>query len=185
MELKSRSLTHILTRDYSHIMKYHSGELMNRMTGDVTVVTEGTASILPDAALLLTRLFGALTVLCLIDPVFTLVFAVAGLVLFLTSGYFRRRLKHLHRTVQEKDGLLRSLLQEILESSLVIRVFDAQKAMEEKSKERQKEHYRAKIKKNAVGILANSGFSFLFSLGYLFRAALGLLRTAHTDLKLR
>ena len=178
MELKSRSLTHILTRDYSHIMKYHSGELMNRLTGDVTVVTEGTSSILPDAALLLTRLFGALTVLCLIDPVFTLVFAAAGLVLFLTSGYFRRRLKHLHRTVQEKDGLLRSLLQEILESSLVIRVFDAQKAMEEKSKERQKEHYRAKIKKNAVGILANSGFSFLFSLGYLFAllwGSLGLL----------
>ena len=69
---KTKLLGKILTKDYAHTAKYHSGELMNRLTSDITVVTEGITTILPDFAGLLTKLLGAFAVLCIFDPAFTL-----------------------------------------------------------------------------------------------------------------
>jgi len=173
MSYKHKLLGKILQKDYAHTSGYHSGELMNRLTGDITVVSEGVTGIVPELAGLLTKLISALAVLCVFDLTFTLVFAVGGLALFLTTKYFRKKLKHLHRNVQEKDGLLRSLMQELLESLIVIKIFGAEKAMETKAAERGQEHYRAKLRKNTVGILANAGFSFLFSIGYLYALVWG------------
>lgn len=168
MEYKTKLLGKLLSKDYAQTAKYHSGELMNRLTGDIAVVTGGITTILPDFAGLLTKLLGALAVLCLFDPTFTLVFAGGGVLLFFTTKYFRAKLKHLHKSVQEKDGVLRSLMQELLESLVVIKVFGAEGGMEGKAAELGQEHYEAKLKKNTVTILANSGFSFIFSLGYLY-----------------
>lgn len=158
---KTKLLGKILTKDYAHTAKYHSGELMNRLTSDITVVTEGITTVLPDFAGLLTKLLGALAVLCIFDPASTLVFAVGGLLLFLTTKYFREKLKHLHKNVREKDGVVRSFMQELLESLVVVKIFSAERKMKTKAAELQQEHYRAKIKKNTVSILANSGFSFI------------------------
>jgi ATP-binding cassette subfamily B protein len=158
----------LLTRDYAHTTKHHSGELMNRLTGDVSVVTGGSATILPEFAALFTRLFGAISVLYVFDPAFTLIFIAGGVLLLLTTKYFRERLKHLHKTMQEKDGVVRSFMQELLESLVVIKTFGAEREMESKTAGLGQEHYIAKIRKNTVTILANSGFYFVFSIGYLY-----------------
>lgn len=171
--LKSKLLGQLLSKDYVHTAKYHSGELLNRLTSDITVVSEGLIGILPDCAGMLTKLLGALSVLCVFDPAFTLVFAAGGLLLFLTAGYFRTKLKYLHKNVQEKDGIVRSFLQELLESLVVVKIFGAERKMEAKTAVLQQEHYRAKLKKNTVSILANSGFSCLFSIGYLYAMVWG------------
>ncbi len=167
-EYKQRLLEQLFAKDYAHVCGYHTGELMNRLTGDVTVVTEGITTILPELAGLLTKLTGALAVLCVFDPAFTLVFALGGLFLFFTTRYFRERLKHLHKNMQEKDGRVRSLMQELLEGLLVIKTFDAGQEAGKKAAELLQEHYRAKLRKNTVSLLANSGFNFIFSIGYLY-----------------
>lgn len=173
MSCKSKLLGKILQKDYAAASGYHSGELMTRLTADISVVSEGVTSIVPELAGLLTKLAGAFAVLCVFDFTFALVFAAGGLTLFLTTKYFRKKLKHLHKSVQEKDGLLRSLMQELLGSLIVIKIFGAENAMEAKAAERGQEHYRAKLKKNTVGILANAGFSFIFSIGYLYALVWG------------
>lgn len=168
MSYKGGLLGKILNKDYAHTSRYHTGELMNRFTGDITVVSEGVTGILPELAGLLTKLLGALAVLCVFNPAFTLVFTVGGLFLFFTTKYFRGKLKHLHKNMQEKDGIARSFMQELLENLIVIKVFGAQHEMEEKTSGLLKEHYGAKLRKSTVSILANSGFSFIFSTGYLY-----------------
>lgn len=173
MSYRQKLLGKLLNKDYAHTSGYHSGELLNRLTGDIIVVSEGVTGIVPEFAGLLTKLISALTVLCVFDPSFTLVFALGGLALFFTARYFRKRLKRLHRNVQEKDGMLRSFMQELLESLAVVKIFGAEKAMETRAAERGQDHYKAKLGKNNVSILANSGFSFTFSIGYLYALVWG------------
>jgi ATP-binding cassette subfamily B protein len=171
-------LQQLLSKEYVNVTQYHSGELINRLTSDITVVSEGVTSILPDFAGLLTRVLGALAVLYILNRSITLVFLISGLLLFLTAGYFRNKLKYLHKEVQKKDGMVRSFMQELLESLMIVKVFDAEDKMEAKTAELQQEYYRAKLKRSRVSILANTGFSLLFSLGYLYaliRCTLGLM----------
>lgn len=173
LNYRQRLMGQIMQKDYAHTAKYHSGELMNRLTSDVAVVTEGTATILPELAALFTRLFGAISVLFVFDPTFTFILIAGGLLLLLTTKFFRGRIKHLHKSMQEKDGMVRSFMQELLESIVVIKTFGAEHEMETKTAERGQEHYKAKVKKSTVSILANSGFSLTFSVGYLYALVWG------------
>ena len=168
MSFKTKLLGKILHKDYAHTARYHSGELMNRLTGDITLVSEGVATLLPDLVGLLTKLLCAIAVLYGLDRVFAQIFAIGGLLLFFTTRFLRGRLKHLHKNMQEKDGVLRSFLQEVLESMIVIKTFGAEHEMQDKADGLGREHYQAKLKKNNVSILANSGLSFIFSFGYLY-----------------
>lgn len=173
LKYRQRLMGQIMQKDYAHTTKYHSGELMNRLVSDVAVVTEGTATVLPELAALFTRLFGAISVLYVFDPAFTLVLIAGGLLLLLTTKFFRGRLKHLHKNMQEKDGVVRSFMQELLESLVVIKTFGAEGEMETKTAERGQELYKAKVKKSTVSILANAGFSLTFSVGYLYALVWG------------
>lgn len=168
MTLKVKLFGKILRKDYAHIMQYHSGELMNRLTGDITVTSEGLTTLLPNFIGLVTKMSLALAVLYIFDPLFALIFACGGLVLFMGVRFFRGKLKGLHKKVQEKDGVVRSFMQEMLENMLVVKTFGVETEMQEKVEGYGQEHYKAKLKKNTVSILANSGVSFAFSLGYLY-----------------
>ncbi|AOY77993.1 ABC transporter ATP-binding protein [Clostridium formicaceticum] len=168
MSYKTKLLGEIFQKDYAHTGKYHSGELMNRLTSDIIIVSEGVTTILPDFVGLLTKLLSAFVVLCVFDRTFALIFAAGGLLLFLTTKYFREKLKYLHKNVQEKDGVVRSFMQEVLESIIVVKIFGVEHEMEDKAAGLGGEYYREKIKKNTISILANSGFSFIFSMGYLY-----------------
>lgn len=168
LSFKTKLLGQLLHKDYAHVARYHSGELMNRLTGDITVVSEGVATLLPDLVGLLTRLLCAIAVLYGLDRAFALIFAIGGLLLFVTTKFLRGRLKHLHKTMQEKDGVVRSFMQEVLESMIVIKTFGVEREMEAKAAGLGRELYQAKLNKNNVSILANSGLSFVFSLGYLY-----------------
>lgn len=168
MKYKSKLFESILKKDYLKISQYHSGELMTRLTSDVTVVSQAVTTIMPAIASMLTRLVCAFAVLFALDKWFALLFLIAGLVLFVFTRIFRGSMKKLHKAVQETDGSVRSFMQESIESVLVIKIFNVGKKIMERAERLQKNNLDAKIKKNRWSIFANLGFSAAFSLGYLF-----------------
>ncbi len=168
MSFKTKLFGKILHRDYTHIMQYHSGELMNRLTGDIRVTSEGLTTLLPNFAGLVTKMVCALAVLYVFGPLFAVIFACGGLALLLTIRFFRGKLKDLHKKVQEKDGAVRSFMQEILENMLVVKTFGVETEMQTKAEGYGEKYYKAMLKKNAASILANSGVSFAFSTGYVY-----------------
>lgn len=168
MKYKSKLFESILKKDYLKISQYHSGELMTRLTSDVTVVSQAVTTIMPAIASMLTRLVCAFAVLFALDKWFALLFLIAGLVLFVFTRIFRGSMKKLHKAVQETDGSVRSFMQESIESVLVIKIFNVGKKIMERAERLQKDNLDAKIKKNRWSIFANLGFSAAFSLGYLF-----------------
>ena len=47
MALRRSTLDGILSRDYARVTAYHSGDLMNRLTNDISVVSTAASSMLP------------------------------------------------------------------------------------------------------------------------------------------
>jgi len=50
MHMKSTLFNEIMNKDFETINAYHSGELMNRLTSDISVISNGITSIVPSAA---------------------------------------------------------------------------------------------------------------------------------------
>ena len=163
MKMRGRLFYSIMMKDYGKINKYHSGELMNRITSDVKIVTEGIISIVPDALYFLTQFVGAFVVLIIFDWKFTMLFIAAGIVMSVIAVFFRGKLKNLSKQVQETDGKVRSFFQEAIESILVVKTFGLEKQFDKKGNILQRTNYEVKMRRRKITIFANAGFSFIFN----------------------
>ncbi|MGN0571596.1 MAG: ABC transporter ATP-binding protein [Candidatus Fimenecus sp.] len=168
MACKRRLFSAILQKEYSAVTAYHSGELMTRLTSDITVVTDNATVLLPTATAMVTRLVLAFAVIVSLDVRFALLLLAAGVLMFVFTRVFRGKIKKLHKTVQASDGRLRAFLQESIESLLAVQVFGVQDKVMREADVRQTENFDAKIRRNRWSIAANAGFLAVFSFGTLF-----------------
>ncbi len=174
--LKQHMLEIMMKKDYSRLSRYHTGELQNRIFNDVTIISDGFSSILPNLVYFVVKLLCAFGYLIIIDKVFALVFLVGGVLIFLCSNAFRKTLKMLHRKVQETEGKTRSFVQEILTSLLVIKSFVVEKKVADEANELQENNFKAKMKRRLFGITANAGMALVFNAGYVFALVYGAYR---------
>lgn len=172
---KSYIFHSLLKKDYRQITQFHSGELLNRLISDVTIISEGITTFLPNLAEMLTLLIGATSVLLTLDLTFTLIFIIGGMSLLGLTKLFRKKMKQLHKQMQEKEGKVRSFLQEALGNILIIKIFNIAPFMETQVTKLQAEHFHAKMQRCNMSILANTGFNFLFQIGYFYALIWGCL----------
>ncbi|WP_294835588.1 ABC transporter ATP-binding protein [uncultured Eubacterium sp.] len=174
--LRKHILDVVMKKDYQGVTKYHTGEIQNRMTSDVTTISEGFTTILPNLVNFVVRLVCAFIYLVALDKVFTLVFLVGGILVFIFSFLFRKILKRLHKNVQESEGRVRSFIQEILTSLLVVKSFNVEEKVSDEADELMETNYKTKMKRRMFGIFANAGINTTFNLGYVFALAYGSYR---------
>lgn len=168
INLKTNLYSEILKKNYDSVRNYHSGELMNRIIGDISVVTSTITTLLPYITYLFVKLVSVFSILFVIDYKFALIFFVGGTSLFLLSQIFKKKIKLLHKAVRFKDGKVRSFLQETIESLLVIKVFNAEEKVVDNANSLQQEYFKISKKRNYLSTFATTGFSFIFTIGYFY-----------------
>lgn len=168
IRMKQDLFNHIIRKKYDRISEIHTGELLNRITSDVSVVVSSIISIIPNIVYFLVKLVGVFIVLFSIDKTFCLVFVFGGALMFAVVLLFKSKMKSLHKAVQESDGKTRSFFQEIFSSLLVVKTFGAENKVAENAMNLQQNNFRIKRIRNYISIFATTGFSFVFALGYMY-----------------
>lgn len=168
ISMKQRIFESILRKKYREVSDIHTGELLNRITSDVSVVVSSITSLIPNVVYYAVKLIGVFVVLFAIDKTFALVFLFGGLLMFSVVILFKSKMKALHKLAQESDGRTRSFFQEIFTSLLVVKVFGAESKVSDNAMLLQDANYKIKRKRNYISIFATTGFSFVFSLGYMY-----------------
>lgn len=118
-----RFFSQLLTRDYSRVSRVHNGEWMTRITSDTDMIANAVSQIIPELVSSLVRVAAALIALHQIIPQVTLILIPGGLLMGVGSLVFQKQMKRYHKEVQNKDGSVRSFMQERLYSLLVIHAF--------------------------------------------------------------
>lgn len=168
MTIKSRLFYDMMTKEYSDISAYHSGELMNLLTNDISVVTSAIVSIVPSLTFFIVKIIGIFYILVRIDIIFALVFVIGGALVFCVSVLFKPLTKKIHKNVQKKEGKVRSFMQEGLSSLLMIKTFDAQDKMRSSAYELQEDLYRAQRKRNIFSIITGTGMTAVFTFAFVW-----------------
>lgn len=163
----------IAGKEYENVSKYHSGEILNRMFDDVGIVCDGFTSILPGFVLMFTKGVCAVSVLFLLSPRFTAVFFAAGVLLVGITAVFRKKMKELHKRVQESYGKVRSFLQEMIESLLIIKVFATEDKMISRQALLQEDYYHERMRRRRISIWAGAGVGLAFEAAYLAAMLIG------------
>ena len=169
---KSRLMGQLLRRDFATVNAIHSGEWLNRLTSDTVVVAEGYVEILPGLAGMAVKLISALIMIIALDRVFAGILIPGGIAAIALTYFFRKRLKLLHKNIQEQDGRLRVFLQERISSMMVIRSFATEEQTEQDAGEKMAGHKAARMRRVRFSNICNIGFGtvmdgmFLFGVGY-------------------
>lgn len=166
--IKTRLYETILSRKYSAIIAYHTGELLNRITNDAVVVADGFVQIIPGIIAMLVKLAGAAAVLFVLDYRFSVIFFAGGGLVLIFTTLFRRVMKKLHKDVQAADGVLRSYLSENLGSLMVLKTFGAERKSIDTSKQYMDKHRFMRMKRNKFSNICNVGFGLVMNGGYIF-----------------
>ena len=177
-QLKQNFFSSLLLKEYSAVAKVHSGEWMNRLTSDTTIVAENMTTIIPEVIGLFVKLIGALYLLFSLIPSFVYLVIPCGLISICFTCILRRNLKELHKDVQELDGKLRIFLTECLNSLLIVRTFAKEDIMMESADEKMKLHKKSRMKKMYFSNTYNTAFSFMMNGMYIagaFYCGLGIM----------
>ena len=166
--IKTRLYETVLSRKYSAITAFHTGELLNRITNDAVVVADGFVQIIPGIIAMLVKLAGAAAVLFVLDYRFSVIFFAGGGLVLIFTTLFRRVMKKLHKDVQAADGVLRSYLSENLGSLMVLKTFGAERKSIDTSKQYMDKHRFMRMKRNRFSNICNVGFGLVMNGGYIF-----------------
>ena len=164
---KQRLFAALLTGNYASVTSVHSGEWMNRLTSDTTVVAGGVTQIVPGLIGMLVRLLGAVTAILWLEPRFLYILLPGGAAMMLLTYAFRKILKRLHKKIQETDGALRVFLQERLESLVIVRTFAKEEQMTRQADALMDAHKAARMKRSNFSNLCNIGFAGAMDGAYL------------------
>ena len=164
---KHRLFAALLTGNYASVTAVHSGEWMNRLTSDTTIIAGGVTQIVPGLIGMLVRLFGALAAILWLEPRFFWVLVPGGAAMLALTYGFRKILKRLHKNIQEADGALRVFLQERLESLLIVRTFAKEQQTAAQADNLMEQHKAARMKRSNFSNLCNIGFAGAMNGAYL------------------
>ena len=166
-EMQRMVTASVIGKEYACLKPYHSGELLNRISSDVSVVKNGIMGLGPSLLRTLVSFIGASVILVRMDWRFLPVILLAGILGLVMTVLFRNPMKDRHRRVQEAQGKLRSSTQETLENIRIIKAsVSEQRAMEQMDEDRNR-LADEQIRNGRLGILMNQGMGSVFDLSWL------------------
>lgn len=167
-DMRAMMLHKLLTKQYSAVGGYHSGELVNRMFSDVSVVQTGIMGIIPQLVSMSISFFGAAFILISMDWRFVILLVIGGVVSLAMTIAFKRPMSRRHKAVQEKEGKLHSALQETLGNLRFIKATGLENHMEQHSDMVQKEFLTVQLRRGYFSTAMSTCINTTFHLSWLF-----------------
>ncbi len=166
--LRAKLFGRLMYGDYRSVQKYHSGDIVNRLTGDCHDVATASVNLTPNIVSMLVRAVGAVVALATLDWLFTVVYLICGLIVGGVTLILRKRLKLSHRKMAEAEGVAKSYMQENIASSLMVKAYSAEDKTTVKLSGFLNEYFTRRMQKNNVSTLIGGMFSLVNSLSMIF-----------------
>ena len=167
-ELRVSVFSKILRSDYAKTQEYHSGELLNRLTSDITEIAVDTVGLLPAVVGMSVQCAGAIVALLTIDPLFTAIYVVCGAGFCLITWFFRQKIKKKQKEVLQADGVSRSFMQEGISSIMTLKAYGAEEKTTKKARYFANNYFEKRMKRNFLNASMHAVFTLLSNFGLIF-----------------
>ena len=158
------------------LSKYHSGEIMTRLTSDINIVASGVSELISTIVVLTVQLMAAFLTLLYFDwalALFTLIIAPITAVI---SVWLGKKLRYLQNKVQRSEEKYRSFMQESIANQLIVKAFCQQENFSQRLNELRTERLGWILKKNKMSVIANATMSAAYSFVYLVAFTWGTIK---------
>ncbi|MHB8062191.1 MAG: ABC transporter ATP-binding protein [Ruminiclostridium sp.] len=174
--MRRRMFSRISMTEWLSVTKYHSGDILTRLTSDVSAITTGVVDTLPGIISLCVQLIAAFGTLLYYEPMLAVLAFILGPFTVLFSRIWGRKLKGLQIKVQESESVYRSFIQEAVENMMIVKAF----RLEEKNADTITELHGIRLswvmKRNITSVVASTVLGIGYWVGYFLAFCWGALK---------
>ena len=166
----------IIHSHWMDVKKYHTGDLMTRLTSDAGNVADGIIGTIPGIIQLSVELLMVFVVLFRYSPLLACFALLVAPVAAVSSWWFGRKLKKLQIKVQESEAAYRSFLQESLANLLIIKAFANEDYATRKLTGLREERFGWVYRRTKMGLISSTAMAMSFQIGYIAAFAYGAIQ---------
>lgn len=123
MEIRADFFERITSTTWENIRGYHSGDLINRLEGDISTISSGIINFLPSVITKLTQFIGAAVIVFYYDKTMALLALLGSPLLFLTSNYMMKKIRKFNQKAREMNGKIISYGEETFQNMQMVKAF--------------------------------------------------------------
>ena len=165
--MQQRMLDRLLRSEWQGRERLHSGDVLNRLEGDVSQVVGFLTETIPNTLSVLALFLSAFFYLFSMDRLLSVVIIVMIPIFLAFSKIYVGKMRFLTRQVRDSDSKVQSVLQETIQHRMLIKTLERNSAMVERLENTQCELRSNVVRKTRFSVFSNLVLNFGFALGYL------------------
>lgn len=169
----------IIQSHWMDVKKYHTGDLMTRLTSDAGNIADGIISTIPGIFLLVIELVMVFFTLFQYSRLLAVLALLVAPVAAFTSCLLGRKLKVLQGKVQESEAAYRSFLQESLANLLIVKAFANEKYSVDRLTRLREERFKWVFRRTKMSLFSSTTMSISFQIGYIAAFSYGVFQIAN------
>lgn len=123
-EIRADLFQRLLTARWDRLSAYHSGELLNRLEGDVNSVAGGVVSFFPSLITRSVQFLGIFFIILYYDATMALLSLLSAPVLILTGRMMLRIMRRSNQEIRRVNGEILSFSEEAFQNIQLVKAFD-------------------------------------------------------------
>ena len=121
----------LLRCDWLHLQRHHTGDLINRLEGDVSSITTLMTETVPAAIVAATQLLASFVLLFTMSPLLAVAIFITLPICLAVSRVYVKKMRRLNRDVRDSDSRIQSVLQESLQHKELIKSLEQNDSTEQ------------------------------------------------------
>ena len=175
-QIRQKVYRDVLDTCWSDISKYHSGDIMTRLTSDINIVASGVSGLISNILVLVFQLIVAFCTLFYFDKWLAVLTLAIAPITAVISIWLGKKLRYLQVKVQETEAKYRAFMQESVANQLIIKAFNNQDYSEENLNRLRNNRLHWILKKNQMNVIASGTMSFAYTLVYVIAFGWGAIK---------
>ena len=157
----------LLRCDWLHLQRHHTGDLINRLEGDVAGITTLMTEVIPAAIVSATQLLASFTLLFTMSPLLAVAIFITLPICLAVSRVYVKKMRKLNREVRDSDSRIQSVLQESLQHKELIKSLEQNDSTEKQLSELQNRLQDQVANRTKFSLGAYTLIQFGFAAGYV------------------
>ena len=165
--MRLKIFARLLRGEWSGLQKHHTGDLTNRLEGDVNSITSLITETIPATTVVMIQLVASFVMLFFMSPALAVSIIIILPVCLLVSRFYVRKMRRLNRDVRDSDSKIQSVLQESLQHKELIKTLEQNYSTEKQLSELQQQLHSQVTSRTKFSLGAYSLIQLGFAAGYI------------------
>lgn len=174
--IRRRIFANLMKSDWKDFSKYHSEDILTRLTRDIGIMVNVFMNAIPDIVSLIVKFVAAFITLYYYEPLLALTAFTLSPAALIFSHILGHRIKKFHKKMQETEGTYRALINESIQNLLIIKSFGLEDKNVESLEGIQREMVGLASKKGRMNSRTNAVLNLGYWAGYFLAMGLGVMR---------